>query len=85
MPAFEKANKMFKLADLVEKHTDELAALESLDNGKPVSYAKNADLALVVRTLRYYAGWADKIHGKTIPIGSPHLLYTKEEPVGVCA
>jgi aldehyde dehydrogenase (NAD+) len=85
MPASERGNLMFKLADLIEKHSEELAILESLDNGKPYSFSKNVDLALVIKTIRYYAGWADKIHGKTIPIASPHFLYTKEEPVGVCA
>lgn len=76
---------MFKLANLIEKNVDELAALEALDNGKPFSVAKAADLALVIKTIRYYAGWADKIHGKVIPISSPHLLYTRDEPVGVAA
>lgn len=85
MPASERGSLMFKLADLIEKNTDELAMLESLDNGKPLSFSKGVDIALVIKTLRYYAGWADKIHGKTIPIASPHFLYTKEEPVGVCA
>ena len=74
---------MFRLADLIEKNFDEIAALEALDNGKPFSFAKAADIALVVKTIRYYAGWADKIHGATIPIGGPFLAYTKEEPVGV--
>ncbi len=74
---------MYKLADLVEKNLDEIAALEALDNGKPFNFAKAADISLVVKTLRYYAGWADKIHGSTIPIGGPFLAYTKEEPVGV--
>lgn len=76
---------MYKLADLVEKNIDELAALESLDNGKPFSFSKAADLALSLKTYRYYAGWADKIHGKTVPISGPYFCYTREEPVGVCA
>ena len=85
MGAAERGRLMYKLADLVEKNFDEIAALEALDNGKPFGFAKAADINLVVRTLRYYAGWADKIHGQTIPIGGPHFCYTKEEPVGVCA
>lgn len=85
MPASERGDLMFKLADLIEKNIDELAALEALDNGKPFSVAKAADFGLVIKTIRYYAGWADKIHGKTIPISSPHMLYTREEPVGVAA
>lgn len=59
--------------------------MESLDVGKPLTVAIGRDMVKVVRTIRYYAGWADKIHGKTIPISSPHMLYTREEPVGVCA
>lgn len=83
MPAAERGRLMYKLADLIEKNFDEISALESLDNGKPFTMSKAADIALVVKTIRYYAGWADKIHGATIPIGSPHFAYTKEEPVGV--
>jgi acyl-CoA reductase-like NAD-dependent aldehyde dehydrogenase len=54
---------MYKLADLIEKNADELAQLESLDNGKPLAVAKAADIPLVIKTFRYYAGYADKIHG----------------------
>jgi aldehyde dehydrogenase (NAD+) len=85
MPAHERGRLLNKLADLVVKNYDELSALESLDNGKPLSLSKAADIALVEKTYRYYAGWADKIQGKTIPITGPYLCYTKEEPVGVCA
>lgn len=62
----------------------ELTALESLDNGKPLT-SSQGDFGLVVKTLRYYAGWADKIHGTTRNIAGAHLCYTREEPVGVCA
>lgn len=85
MAAAERGRLMYKLADLMEKHQDELAALEALDNGKPFSFAKAADIALCIKTYRYYAGWADKIQGQTIPIGGPFFCYTKEEPVGVAA
>lgn len=81
---YERSRLMNKLADLIEKNADELAALESLDNGKPLFWAKAADIPFVVSHLRYFAGWADKIHGKTIPMNSSHLAYTREEPVGVC-
>lgn len=84
MSGAERGRLMYKLADLMEKHQDELAALEALDNGKPFGFAKAADIALCIKTYRYYAGWADKIHGQTIPIGGPHFCYTKQEPVGVC-
>jgi len=63
MAASERGRLMYKLADLVEKNFEELCALESLDNGKPLSFSRAADIALVVKTYRYYAGFADKIHG----------------------
>lgn len=75
---------MFRLADLMEKHQDELAKLEALDNGKPYTFAKHVDVELAIKCIRYYAGWADKIHGKTIPIAGNYLCYTRPEPVGVC-
>lgn len=61
MAASERGRIMYKFADLVEKNLDELCALEALDNGKPVDFAKAADFNLVLKTYRYYAGWADKI------------------------
>jgi aldehyde dehydrogenase (NAD+) len=85
MPPSQRGALMYKLADLIEQNSEELATLESLDNGKPYTVSKNVDFHLVIAVMRYYAGWADKIHGKTIPINSPHFLYTKDEPVGVCA
>jgi len=83
MSASERGRLLYKLADLIEKHKDELAKLESLDNGKPLADALAADLPLVIACYRYYAGWADKIHGKTIPINGPYFCYTRHEPVGV--
>ena len=68
MDARERGRLMYRLADLIEEETDELAALETLDNGKPIRDARGADLPLVIDCLRYYAGWADKIHGQTIPV-----------------
>ncbi|KAG3101469.1 Aldehyde dehydrogenase [Phytophthora idaei] len=85
MPASERGRLIHKLADLIEENIDELAALEALDNGKPCAEAKAADLGLVLKTYRYYAGWPDKIHGAVIPITGPYLCYNKAEPVGVCA
>src|SRR5271170_3800220 len=72
-----------RLADLIERHADELALLESLDNGKPYQVAKAADLPLSIACYRYYAGWADKLQGKTIPIAGNYFCYTRHEPVGV--
>jgi aldehyde dehydrogenase (NAD+) len=83
MNARERGKLMNKLADLIEQNMDELARLESLDNGKPLADAKAADLPLVVDCYRYYAGWADKNEGRTIPINGPYFCYTRHEPVGV--
>jgi aldehyde dehydrogenase (NAD+) len=83
MSAAERGRFLYKLADAIEKNIDDLAALESLDNGKPLRDARAADLPLSVKCYRYYAGWADKIHGKTIPIEGNYFCYTRHEPVGV--
>lgn len=81
--ARDRGKLMYRLADLIEEEIDELAALESLDNGKPVSDARAADLPLVIDCLRYYAGFADKIQGATIPVNGNYFTYTRKEPVGV--
>jgi aldehyde dehydrogenase (NAD+) len=83
MSAAERGVLINRLADLVEKHADELAKLEALDNGKPYGVAKAADLPLTVACYRYYAGWADKVQGKTIPVSGNYFCYTRHEPVGV--
>ena len=83
MTAAQRGQLMYKLADLIEKNLDELAQLEALDNGKPYSVARAADLPLVIACYRYYAGWADKLQGKTIPVSGRYFTYTKHEPVGV--
>jgi acyl-CoA reductase-like NAD-dependent aldehyde dehydrogenase len=73
-----------RLARLVEEHADELAELESLDNGKPVAMAKMVDVNESVAHLRYFAGWPTKIVGEVIPTEPNMLCYTRKEPVGVC-
>src|SRR5437763_233650 len=83
LDARDRGRLISKLADLIEEEADELAALESLDNGKPIRDAKAADLPLTIDCLRYYAGFADKIHGQTIPIRGNYFCYTRKEPVGV--
>jgi aldehyde dehydrogenase (NAD+) len=83
MPAAQRGVLLNRLADLIERHADELAQLEALDNGKPVAVARAADLPLTVACYRYYAGWADKVQGKTIPIAGDYFCYTRLEPVGV--
>ena len=84
MSATERGKLLYKLADLVEANLEELAALETLDNGKPIRDSRAADLPLTIACYRYYAGWADKIEGRTIPVNGPYFCYTRHEPVGVC-
>jgi phenylacetaldehyde dehydrogenase len=84
----ERGRMIWKLGDLIEKHLEEFAQLESLDNGKPLSVARVADVPLAADMFRYMAGWATKIEGNTIPISSgggttQFLAYTVREPVGV--
>jgi aldehyde dehydrogenase (NAD+) len=83
MTASKRGHLLNRLADLIEGHADELASLESLDNGKPVAVAKSVDVALKVGCYRYFAGWADKVQGRTIPIDGDYFCYTRHEPVGV--
>lgn len=75
-----RSTLLIKLADIVEKNTELLAAVESLDNGKSITMA-TGDVGAVVGTLRYYGGWADKIEGKTIDIAPDMFHYTRPEPV----
>jgi aldehyde dehydrogenase (NAD+) len=84
MDARDRGRLLNRLADLMEANFDELAALESLDNGKPIADARAADLPLSIDCLRYYAGWADKITGDTVPIRGNYFCYTRREPIGVC-
>uniref|UniRef100_A0AAA9RWW9 aldehyde dehydrogenase (NAD(+)) n=1 Tax=Bos taurus TaxID=9913 RepID=A0AAA9RWW9_BOVIN len=84
MDASERGRLLNRLADLIERDRTYLAALETLDNGKPYIISYLVDLDMVLKCLRYYAGWADKYHGKTIPIDGDYFSYTRHEPVGVC-
>jgi phenylacetaldehyde dehydrogenase len=89
MTASDRGKLIWKLADLLEQHLEEFATLETLDNGKPLTISRVADVPLAVDLFRYMAGWATKIEGATIPISVPYapgakfLAYTKREPVGV--
>jgi aldehyde dehydrogenase (NAD+) len=81
----ERARLMNKLADLIEENKDELTRLESLNTGKPLaSHVLVADMPQAIATFRYYAGWADKISGITIPKAGDFVSFTDYEPVGVC-
>ena len=81
--AHRRGELLWRLADLVDANADELAALETQDNGKPWFESRHVDLPMVARNLRYFAGLADRIEGKTIPVAGPFLNYTLREPVGV--
>ena len=83
MSAADRGRLLYKLADLIEEHADELAMLESRDNGKPFHVARSADLGLTIATYRYYAGWADKVQGRTVPVAGNYFTYIRHEPVGV--
>jgi aldehyde dehydrogenase (NAD+) len=83
MHASERGQLLHRLADMIERHADELAQLESLDNGKPVSVARRVDVAKTVACYRYFAGWADKVQGQTIPIDGDFFCYTRREAIGV--
>lgn len=85
MDASERGVHLNKLADLMERDRIYLASLETLDNGKPYAVAYNVDVPAAIKNLRYFAGWADKNHGKTIPVDGDYFAYTRHEPVGVCA
>ncbi|KIP05757.1 hypothetical protein PHLGIDRAFT_91685 [Phlebiopsis gigantea 11061_1 CR5-6] len=82
-PGYERGKLLYRLAELLEKHQDEFAAVEALDNGKTFSWAKKADVTMSIGTFRYYAGWADKIQGNTIETSKDKIVYTTHEPLGV--
>ncbi|RWR83306.1 aldehyde dehydrogenase family 2 member B7, mitochondrial-like protein [Cinnamomum micranthum f. kanehirae] len=83
MSPYERSKIIYRFADLLEKHKDELAALEVWDAGKPYEQAASAEIPTLVRLFRYYAGWADKIHGLTVPADGPHHVQVLHEPIGV--
>jgi len=79
-----RADLLFRFAQLIEEHKETLATIETWDNGKPYSVSLNDDLGEVVGTIKYYAGWANKIHGQVIDTSPLKLAYTVREPLGVC-
>jgi acyl-CoA reductase-like NAD-dependent aldehyde dehydrogenase len=86
MPAVGRERLMLALAAAMEERAEELAQIESLDNGKPVVLAQHVDVAGAVAHLRYFAGWPTKIEGGVLPVSVPNMhCYTRREPVGVCA
>lgn len=83
MDASDRGVLLNKLADLFEQNLSYIASLETLDNGKAFK-SSVGDLGFSIKVLRYYAGWADKIQGKTIPVDGDFFCFTRHEPVGVC-
>ncbi|XP_063050588.1 aldehyde dehydrogenase 1A1-like [Engraulis encrasicolus] len=84
MDASERGRLLNKLADLVERDQLILATMECINSGKLFLMAYFVDLVATIKTLRYYAGWADKIQGKTIPVDGEYFTFTRHEPIGVC-
>jgi acyl-CoA reductase-like NAD-dependent aldehyde dehydrogenase len=86
MVAAGRERLLLDLAAAIEARAEEFAQIESLDNGKPVGLAQYVDVAGAVAHLRYFAGWPTKIEGNVLPVGAPNMhVYTRREPVGVCA
>ncbi|KAK4514839.1 uncharacterized protein ATC70_002444 [Mucor velutinosus] len=83
MTPSERAALMFKLADLIDRDNEELSQIETLDNGKGITFSRLFDVKQIAITLRYFAGYADKVHGKVIDTEGA-LSYTRHEPIGVC-
>ncbi len=83
LSARARGRLLYRLAELIEEHAEELAALETLDNGKPLRNSREVNLPLTVETFRYFAGYADKVYGQTIPVPGDYFSYTRREPVGV--
>uniref|UniRef100_A0AAR2M5N6 Aldehyde dehydrogenase 1 family, member A3 n=1 Tax=Pygocentrus nattereri TaxID=42514 RepID=A0AAR2M5N6_PYGNA len=84
MDVSSRGRLLHRLAELLERDRIVLATMESMDSGKPFLQSFFIDLDGSIKTLRYYAGWADKIHGKTLPVDDNFMCFTKHEPVGVC-
>ncbi len=83
MSASERGKMLWRIADLIEKNIEELAELETLNNGKPIFESRYVDMPMVADVFRYYAGWATKIHGETVNTFSNAFTYTLRDPVGV--
>jgi acyl-CoA reductase-like NAD-dependent aldehyde dehydrogenase len=84
MAARDRAKLLWKVGDLILKNADELARLETLDNGKPIFESRHIDIPAAAETFYYYAGWCTKIEGETIPVPGEFFNYTLREPYGVC-
>ena len=85
MPARERGRLVYKLGELLMAEADEMARLETLHNGKPITESRHVEIPMAAECLQYFAGWADKVHGETVPVKGGQLVYTLREPVGVVA
>jgi aldehyde dehydrogenase (NAD+) len=85
MSARERGRLVSRLADRLLERVDAVARLETLHNGKPISESRNIEIPAAAECFEYYAGWADKVMGETIPVKGNHLTYTLREPIGVVA
>jgi acyl-CoA reductase-like NAD-dependent aldehyde dehydrogenase len=81
---YKRGELMNKWADLIERDIEIISKIECMDNGKPFNEVRNFDIPMVIRVIRYFAGWCDKICGKVIPVEGDYHVYTQREPVGVC-
>src|SRR5262245_21835326 len=85
MSSRERGRLLWKLGERLLERADEIARLDTLHNGKPIFEARQIEVPAAAECLQYYAGWADKIHGETVPVKGNFLTYTLREPVGVVA
>lgn len=83
LSASERGKFLYRISDAIMAHADEFAYLETIDIGKPISESRNIDVPFVAEIFLYYAGWANKFHGETIPVKGNYLNYTLREPIGV--
>ena len=84
LSARDRGRLLYRLSQLIEQHAAEMAELETADNGKPIKESLYVDLPQVVENFEYFAGWATKIEGETIPVPGRMFNYTLREPLGVC-
>lgn len=85
MSARERGRLVYKLGEQLMAEADEVARLETLHNGKPITESRHVEIPMAAECLQYFAGWADKVHGETVPVKGGQLVYTLREPVGVVA
>src|SRR5947208_10620567 len=85
LPARERGKLVWKIGEKLIERADDLARLETLHNGKPIFESRHIEVPAAAECFQYFAGWADKIHGETVPVKGHYLTYTPREPLGVVA